>query len=249
VVGAAYADIVGGLNQSNNAELEINDITTGADAKDDPYESLDIPSHDSTCDFNDVKVNSNQTQTLQPGTYCGTTQIQGVATFQPGDYVFVGGILIQGTANFGAGNYVLVGGIFDVRAGAHVTTDTVNGVTFFLTGSGSDYAQVHINGGAFVDIVAAKSGTYMGLAFFQDRDSPVVDSGTGNVFNGSANLNVTGAIYFPKQMVTFNGGSQASGTCTRIVAYMIQFTGEAGLSLGCGYDFGETGIFPPVVVE
>jgi len=132
---------------------------------------------------------------------------------------------------------------------AEVTTDTVNGVTFFLTGEAGDYAQVTINGTAHVNITATTSGDYLGLAFFQDRNAPIVNTGAGNQFNGDANLNVTGALYFPRQMVTFNGGSEAQGTCTRIVAFMIQFTGEAGLELGCGYNFGETAIYPPVVVE
>jgi hypothetical protein len=249
VVGATYADIVGGLDASNNTELNIANINEGADAVDDPYASLDIPDYDETCQFNNVKVGSNKTMTLTPGTYCGGIEIQGVATFQAGDYVIKGGMLIQGTASFGAGNYVLFGGVLDIRAGAVVTTDTVNGVTFFLTGSGTDYTQVNINGNATVSISAATAGDYMGIAFFQDRDAPVVNTGSPNTFNGGSNLNLVGALYFPKQLVQFNGGNNVNGTCTRIVAYMIDFAGTSGLNTDCGYGFGTPQIYPPVLAE
>ena len=128
VVGATYAEIVGGLDQTNNAELDLGDITTGADAIDDPYANLDVPD-DSGCDYTDFVVGASKTMTLSPGRYCN-------------------GLKIQGTAYLEAGEYVIVGGTFDVTSTAHVTTDEVDGVTIFLTGSGSDYAQVTINGGA-----------------------------------------------------------------------------------------------------
>ena len=229
VVGATYADIVGGLNQTNNADLNIGSINTGSDAVDDPYANLDVPTG-SGCDYTNFKVGPSQSKTLSPGRYCG-------------------GILIQGTAYLQAGNYVIVGGIFDVRATAHVTSDTVNGVTIFLTGSGSNYAQVTINGGANVNIVAATGGAYKGIAFFQDRNAPVVNSGSPNKFNGGSTMSIIGAIYVPKQLISFNGGNGTNGTCTRVVAYMIDFSGTSGFNTDCGYGFGQSQSFPPVLVE
>jgi hypothetical protein len=113
---------------------------------------------------------------------------------------------------------VIVGGTFDVASTAHVTTDTEDGVTIFLTGSGSDYAKVTINGGAHIDIVATTDGEYKGLAFFQDRDAPVISSGSPNKLNGGSSMNITGAIYFPNQRLSFSGNNSEEGTCTRIVA-------------------------------
>lgn len=231
VVGATYADVVGGIQQSNNASLDFGEIHTGVDPADDPYAGLDVPSG-SGCDYGPspvFKVNANQTQTLSPGRYCG-------------------GLTIQGTAHLQAGNYVIVGGTLDIAATAHVTTDA-DGVTIFLSGSGSDYAKVTINGGANVDIVAATEGAYMGIAFFQDRNAPVINSGSPNKFNGGSTMNITGAIYFPNQMVTFKGGNETDGNCTRIVAYMIDFTGTSGLNTDCGYGFGTPQIYPPVIAE
>jgi Flp pilus assembly pilin Flp len=229
VVGATYADIVGGLSQSNNTELDLGDVTTGADAVDDPYANVDVPTG-SGCDYTGVVVESNQTRTLSPGRYCG-------------------GLTIHGTAYLEAGEYIIVGGMFTVTAKAHVTTDTVDGVTIFLTGSGSDYAQVTINGGANITITASTDGDYKGIAFFQDRNAPVASTGSPNQFNGGSTMNIVGAIYIPKQLTTFSGGNTTNGSCTRIVAFMISFSGTSGLNTDCPYGFGESMTYPPVLAE
>jgi hypothetical protein len=229
VVGATYAEIVGGLNQTNNADLDLGEITTGADAVDDPYANLDVPDG-SGCDHTDFVVGANQNKTLSPGRYCN-------------------GLKIQGTAYLQAGEYVIVGGVFEITSQAHVTTDAVGGVTIFLTGSGSDYARATINGGADVNIVATTEGDYKGLAFFQDRNAPVVNSGSPNKLNGGSSMAITGAIYFPNQRLSFAGGNSSNGTCTRIVAYMIDFTGTSGLNTDCSYGFGESQTWPPVIAE
>lgn len=229
VVGATYAEIVGGLNQTNNAELDLGDITTGADAVDDPYANLNVPDG-SGCDYDEFVVGANQSVTLSPGRYCD-------------------GLTIRGTAYLEAGEYVIVGGVFKVTSTAHVTSDEDEGVTIFLTGSGSDYATVDISGDTDLNIVATTEGQYKGIAFFQDRNAPVVDSGSGNLLNGGSSMNIIGAVYFPRQTLSFRGGNSSEGTCTRIVAYMINFTGTSGLNTDCPYGFGESQTWPPVLVE
>ncbi len=228
VVGATYADIVGGLSESNNTTLNLGDVTTGADAVDDPYASLNVPSG-SGCDHTNYQLNNNKTATIAPGRYCGGIKVNAGAhlTMNPG-------------------NYVLVGGVFDVAGTAYVTGI---GVTIILTGSGTDYTQVTINGGAHVTITASTEGDYKGVAFFQDRHAPVVSTGSPNKFNGGSTMNIVGAIYIPKQLTTFSGGNSTTGTCTRIVAYMISFSGTSGLNTDCGYGFAQAQIFPPVLAE
>ncbi|HJR20597.1 MAG TPA: TadE/TadG family type IV pilus assembly protein [Dongiaceae bacterium] len=228
VVGATYADVVGGIDQSNNASLDFGDVNTGVDPADDPYANLDVPTG-SGCDYDGVQINSNQSMTLSPGRYCN-------------------GLKILGTAHLEAGEYVIVGGQFDVGGQAHVTNDP-EGVTIFLTGSGTDYATVDIMGGADIKITATTEGQYMGMAFFQDRNAPVINSGSPNNFNGGSTMQITGAIYIPRQMLTFKGGNNTTGTCTRIVAYMISFTGESGLNTDCGFGWGTPTIYPPVLAE
>jgi Flp pilus assembly protein TadG len=235
VVGATYADIVGGLKQSNNAELEIppEDVTTGADPIADPYAHLDVPSS-SGCNHGTppvFKVGKNDNVTLSPGTYCG-------------------GLEIAGIAKMTAGNYIIAGGQFKVSG--TLTTDTVDGVTIFLTDYNGDdnYATVDIVSQATVNITAATSGDYMGIAFFQDRGAPSsTNSGSTNKLTGGSTMSIVGAVYFPKQNLQFNGGNATTGTCTRVVAFKIDFIGNSGLNTNCGYGFGTPQIYPPVLAE
>ena len=83
----------------------------------------------------------------------------------------------------------------------------------------------------FRSIVAPTSGPLAGLAIFQDRNAPA--SGTDS-FTGGSTQNITGAIYFPTQSVTFNGGTTTGGAiCTQIVASIITFNGNAAFNNNC----------------
>jgi Flp pilus assembly protein TadG len=233
VVGATYAEIVGGLKQSNNAEILIppEDVTTGADPIADPYAHLDVPSSGG-CDHGTppvFKVGQNQNVTLSPGTYCG-------------------GLEILGTAHMTAGNYIIAGG--KLKISGTLTTDTTDGVTIFLTEYDGEYATVDIVSQAAVNITAATSGDYMGIALFQDRGAPSsANSGAGNNLTGGSDMEIVGAVYFPTQNLQFNGGNETTGTCTRVVAFKIDFIGNSGLNTNCGYGFGTPQIYPPVLAE
>ncbi len=98
-----------------------------------------------------------------------------------------------------------------------------------------------------VDIIATTDGTYRGIAFFQDRNAPV-RSGSPNMLNGGSTMEIKGAIYFPKQQLS-SAAATHEGSCTRIVAYTIEFTGNSGLNTDCGYGFEESQTWPPVLTE
>jgi hypothetical protein len=146
------------------------------------------------------------------------------------------------------GEYVIVGGKFKVNGGATVTGSNV---TIFLTGNDTDgYAQVDIAGTATVSISAPTSGTYQGIAFFQDRDAPPASEVSPNKFNGSSNLEIKGAIYIPNQQVEFSGGNESGGGCTRIVAFQVDFVGNSDIDSNCtGYGFDEETRREPELTE
>lgn len=152
------------------------------------------------------------TTTLNPGRYCGgiTFGSNAVAVLTPG-------------------TYVIDGGSFSVAGGAQITGD---GVTIILTGSGADYATVTINGGATVSLSAPTTGDYAGVAFMQDRNAPTNGS---DKFNGGSTMNVDGIIYIPRQEVQFTGGNTTGNRCTRIVADIITFSGNANLNNDCSH--------------
>jgi len=122
--------------------------------------------------------------------------------------------------------------------------DLTGGVTIiFSNSSGGSPGIPNISAGATVTITAPTSGTYSGIAMFGDR---LACSGNGNnSLNGQSNAciptiqgggtqNISGAIYFPTQTVSYAGGSSTGGaTCTQLIADQINFTGGSTFSSQC----------------
>jgi uncharacterized membrane protein len=140
---------------------------------------------------------------LSPGVYCGGLTLQGAVTLQPGVYVIQGGDL-------------------KVNASANITG---NGVTIYMAGS----SAVSMNGNATVNLSAPTSGTYAGLLFMGDRNGANVSES----LNGTADSTMTGAIYFPKQNVSYNGNFAGSNGCTQVVADTVTWSGHTHLAANC----------------
>jgi len=144
--------------------------------------------------------------------FCGTglAITGGTVTFQPGIYVIDGGsVIFNGNA-------------------------TVNaiGVTFVLTSStNTNYPTVTINGTVTFNAVAPSTGPTAGLVFYQDRRAP---AGFSDTINGNSSSSIKGAIYFPSQLVRFNGNNSTDqGGCTQILADKVQFTGTVRIDSNC----------------
>lgn len=190
---------------------------TGAPPLPDPYAGRPVPTGGS-CSHTGFSYTNGTLLQLLPGTFC--------------DGMSIGG---QSQVNLAPGEYVVRGGSLSINAGATITCSDCTGgrgVTFVLTGSGSNYAMVKINGDANIKLNAPTTGSLAGLLFYQDPTAP--RSGE-NVFNGGAEMNLEGALYFPSQAVAFRGNSSAgsSAGCTQIVARMVGFTGTSNLGSNC----------------
>jgi hypothetical protein len=147
--------------------------------------------------------NPHDPKTINPGRYCG-------------------GLDLSGQVTMTSGVYVVDGGEFRINANAVVTGV---GVTIFLTNG----ATVHFNGSAEINLTAPTTGTYAGVLMFGDRDNGNGD----NIFNGTANSSLTGALYFPTQMVTYNGNFSGVNGCLRLVARSIDLQGDADFNTNC----------------
>jgi hypothetical protein len=149
-------------------------------------------------------VNSAATTTLNPGRYCGGIV---VANANTGDQVFNSGL------------YILDAPGLQVPAG-NPTNLKGNGVTFYITGSGS----VQLNGTGNVTLTAPTAspspGIPAGVLFYQDRGNPAAASINGNI-------NFTGALYFLGATLT-QGGAFNSGYAV-LVADVINFSGNVGI--------------------
>lgn len=149
------------------------------------------------------------------------------STLQPG--VYCSSLDLKGDVTLAPGVYVLQGGL-TIRGNANISG---SGVTIYLAGS----SNVFINGNATVNLSAPTSGTYSGILFFGDRAS----SGVTNTFDGSANSQMTGALYFPTESVEYKGDYAGANGCTQVVAYTVAWTGNTSLKSDCS-SYGMTPI-------
>ncbi len=220
VIDAGAAYITGGVSTSGGAALDTTKGTfTGTAPINDPYAYNNIPSY-SGCAQTNYSNNSSTPVTINA---TGTTP-----------YVFCNGLSLGGgnsSLTLGPGVYVIDRGSFSL--GGSSTLTATSGTTIVLTSStASGYATANVNGGASVSITAPTSGATAGLAFFQDRNAPT--SGNNNL-TGGATQNITGAVYFPNQNVTYAGGASTGGsTCSQLVAYTLKFSGNSNFNSNCG---------------
>jgi Flp pilus assembly protein TadG len=221
-INADAAYISGNYTTSGQASLNTtNGTVTGALPANDPYADVSIPSY-SGCDQTNYSVSGrNNPQTLTPG--------------PSGIMVLCNGLSVTGNGSLtmSPGTYIINGGSVSVAGGS--TINAPSGVTVILTSSsGSNYATASIAGGADVTINAPTSGPLAGLAIFQDRNAPQTASPPPNSFTGGTTQNITGAIYFPNQGMTFNGGTNTGGArCTQLVGLTITFNGNAAFNNDC----------------
>lgn len=210
----------------------------------DPFAGLPTPNISSSPNNGDVK--SNQSRTLNPGTYRGM-DIQGTATLTPGIYY------IDGRAQ-GNNNNKNLG--FNVGAQGVVTCPTCTGgqgVTIVLTmssppasGESNLVAGMNINAGATINLVAPSTGTFAGVLVYQDRRATTM--GEIIQINGNASSKLQGAIYTPKNQMTFNGTQGMDINCLQMVARRFVFTGNSNITNVCPSNSG-AGAFKGTLVR
>jgi hypothetical protein len=208
--GVATTNIVGSPGYLFNGSVAITPApNAGVAAATDPFAGMDPPSVGS-CTYNRAVAITTNT-TLSAGAYCGGIVTSGTETItlNPGLYIIKGGITESGSPTFNG-----TGGV------------TLYFNTGGITGSGS---------GTF-NLTAPGSGTYEGIAIYEDRSdsSPMALSGSmGNQINGT--------IYAPKASLTYSGYRGVSGVVTTIVAYDITFLGTSYISTGARTAYDSSG--------
>jgi hypothetical protein len=143
------------------------------------------------------------------------------ASLSPGNYCH--GISMNHDTVLAPGTYYISGGNFRTNGNANVSGENV---TIYL----DDGARVAMNGNSKVNLTAPTSGTYSGILFFGDRDN---SDSTVNKFNGTADSDLTGSLYFASQPVEYLGNFAGADGCTRIVAKTIAWSGNAEFKQDC----------------
>lgn len=173
----------------------------------DPYADVEMPVFPANCS-NIPGGGPHSSVTVSPGAG-GVTR-------------FCNGININNHVEFEPGVYIIDGGDFRVGANGSISGD---GVTFVL----SDEARIRFNGTAEINITAPNSGDYQGIAFFGDRS----DYGVDHTFNGTADSQITGAIYTPAGDISFQGDFSGQNGCMQLVGYTVSVTGNANITTDC----------------
>jgi hypothetical protein len=215
-ISAASAYLVGGV--SGTGLTTTGGTYTGANPMIDPYLGAAVPAY-SGCDSNNYHL-SAQSKTKNVG-------VSGV-------YVFCNGVTLDGgsTLTLGAGTFIVDQGLLKIAGGSTLTA--TSGTTIILTTSNPSQscATTKFDGGTTVSIVAPTSGALAGLALYLDRACN--DTSATNSLSGGSTQNITGAIYFPNEPVTFSGGSDTGGAvCTQLMAWTITFSGHSTFNSSC----------------
>lgn len=191
----------------------------------DPLAILPVPAAGPVVSSQPVSFDANNrppNNTLQPGVYCG-----GLTINNTGHSVFT----------LAAGTYIMAGG--GLRFQSQASIDATAGVTIYNTsagashmwgcGSSSSWAPVAIDGQANLVMRAPVSGTFTGIAFFEDRDPAVTGSNptsNPNKIAGGSNTWIDGALYFKNTQLQFSGNNSTNGYMV-IVADMVQISGNS----------------------
>ena len=226
-ITANAAFITGNYTIGGSATFNVTNINTGVDPAPDPYANVPIPTYANGCgngpDQNNYKLTGNKSATIDA---VGTTP-----------YVFCNGIDLESgsTLTLGPGIYILDCGQLKVDGSSSLIA--TQGSTLVLTCStgAANIATASIAGGATIDITAPTTGATAGLAIYQDRNAP--SSGSDSLAGGSTQ-NITGAIYFPSQAITYTGGTSGAGasTCTQLIALKMTFKGNSNFASNCAGD-------------
>jgi Flp pilus assembly protein TadG len=196
----AYGDIYLG----GSASLITNSpVEPYAQRLPDPYSTLTIPTTPAGCTFNSASIGNNAA--LTPGRYCGDLTLKGNVTMAPGTYIIDSGSIASN------GNTNIVG----------------TGVTIILTASNpANIGNIKFTGNVSSTLSAPTTGPYAGILFYQDPNALI---GGSNSFLGNNSMVYTGAIYFPKQQVTFSGNGSVTSHCLQVVGDSVYFSGNSDI--------------------
>ena len=141
-------------------------------------------------------------------------------------------------ANFGP--IYINGGDIDLKGSFNC-----NGCTLVLTNkntaSNARIGTVSSNAQATNTITAPTSGTFKGIAIYQDRRA----TGNTNKVNGGSGSVLSGALYFPRDTLQINGTGDVVSLCAMFVANYVVFTGTSSLAISSPDDTACSGVGMP----
>ena len=130
------------------------------------------------------------------------------------------------TLDLPSGTYYINGGDAFIQGALSCTACTIV-LTNSSNASDATIGSFKVNASATVNLSAPTSGTFEGIAIFQDRRAKD-SSSANNLINGNSSSVINGAIYFPNQELIYNGTGNTAAVCTMFVAKRLIFSGNSG---------------------
>jgi Flp pilus assembly protein TadG len=187
----------------------------------DPLEGVPAPQPPADCTHPASQTN-DRTTLYYPGEYCGGISVgsNANATFEPGMYYLKGGGLsANGTASLSGQNVT-----FYNTCNPSPCTSSSDG-TFGPISTGNTSVDLSA---PMTAADATEYGALQGILFFEDRNAP---QGSTNSIYGNSRLDLTGAIYFSQNQLSFYGNGTVSSQQLMMVAQTITMTGSVDVLL------------------
>ena len=208
---------------------------------DDPFADKAYSPDNQTVSSNACKKGNNW-NTINVASGVTTTSANLIASTGVGGPGCYGTISVSGTLTLSPGTYYLANGANN--AGLQVSAQgrlICHGCTFVLTSTSpnnqNSHSTINIHGSAALDVSAPTSGTYEGITMY--RDSRAAASSQCCTINGNSSSKLSGAFYFPKDELTFNGTTGMVLNCFQMVSRRLKFTGNSEIINSCTPPGGE----------
>jgi Flp pilus assembly protein TadG len=172
----------------------------------------------------------------EPGKHGGTalpgTNILSGSLNWSGTKIFCGDVQLNGDVNLTTGSpgavMVIENGQLDTGSATFKTLAN-SGLTIIFSGTSGSYTHAPTGGGT-LDIAAPTSGTWSGVALYQD---PTLTSGVDiSAAGNSPTWDITGLVYLPHASVTFSGAVNKSSngySCFGLVVDNILINGTGSI--------------------
>lgn len=196
--------VKGGYSESNNAVID-DTVRTGVTTA-DPYSSVQTSSC-APCTNQTSSGKNGVTVNLTPGRFCQGLNFNNnaIVNMAPGTYYVDSQFAFQNNAVLNA----------------------TGGVTIVIQGD----QAINVGNNAIVNVTAPTSGPLAGLAIVGDRNGK---STVKQVFSNNAIFNITGAIYFPNQVVEMdNNATSNPNGCSQVIGRQLIFQNNVNLPSSC----------------
>ena len=196
---------VGGIQESNNWHVDA--YRPYSPAIDDPFANVTPDPAQMHCVGSQLDEDTNVSAMIASGTNCWSSMRVGsnkTLSLPPGTYYINGGdVFLQGDLS-------------------------CTGCTIVLTNNdplSTTIGQFKANADADINMTAPTTGTFKGIAVYQDRRAG--DTSPGNKINGNQSSIIQGALYFPNSQLDYNGTGTTDAVCTMFVARRVYFSGNS----------------------